>query len=265
MHALSFQGWMWCVVTLLVSTHAATATHAQAIAAQEPASRHSADHSASTAEGDVVPAPPRDALSTRAALLHALIQREAREERVSRLRLQGMGALLLGGIASSYGGYVLLDGAGMDQTLDRGIIGASMFTSGLLFAWSGIRLLVADETFAELRLRRFEAARARGPLSQVQLARFETELELTAWFRRDQRISEGFMDIGMAIAGLTMIGFAASGLLEDDTRGYTTTIGVVFSVLGIWQAIVALTGESGAEERWRRYVADVEIAQRAQP
>jgi hypothetical protein len=149
--------------------------------------------------------------------------------------------------------YVAIDGAEMGVGEGRALV------SGALIGLGGGLLAntlhgIGRETTDQPRLKRFRAARAAGPIDRISLASFEAEVRAEVDIARYQRVVAGVQSIGLAVGGAGIIAIAA-GVADftDDGRLVAGVLGGTYLVLGTWQAIAMLTGESFYERTQREY------------
>ncbi len=130
-----------------------------------------------------------------------------------------------------------------------------MLAGSGLFA-RGVYALGGVTSDSEARLERFNRSRAQGKLNEVELARFEGQLELEASGGARSPRWSAVGSIGGAAAGAGLIALGATSRLRGPARDVMYYEGgalfVVETALAVWQ----LSRESVYEREWRAYRAD---------
>lgn len=163
-------------------------------------------------------------------------------------------SLAMSGIVLTAGVLVAVDD---DPSTGSGLARGAL--SGIMLSTGGGMLVTSIDAFGretvnESRLDRFRAARARTGFDRQTLAGFEGELRMEAALTRYGRRVLGLGWVGLAIGGAgTIVVAALAPGLDDDARKYTGVYGGLFALIGTWQAISQLTGQSAAENVLERY------------
>jgi hypothetical protein len=207
-------------------------------------------HSAAHAQGN--DAPQSASLQQRSDRMGETLARMAAAEHWSggdtALRL-GTGAVLIG-----VGGYFAFSREHDEgQGTSRGFaVALSVLGGAGLFA-RGVYALGGVTTEAEARLARFERDRRAGALSELELARFEAQLELEAANARAQRRWGGVGNIGVAAAGAGLMVLGATSRLRGPARDVMYYEGGGLFAFGTGFAIYDFARESKTEREWRDY------------
>ena len=126
------------------------------------------------------------------------------------------------------------------------LAGSSLFARGV-YALGGV------STESEARLVRFNRERAQGTLTEVELARFEGQLELEAANARSKRRWSAVSSIGGAAAGAGLMVLGATSRLRGPARDVMYYEGGGLFAVETALAIYELSRESTGEREWRSY------------
>lgn len=133
-------------------------------------------------------------------------------------------------------------------------VALSVLAGSSLFA-RGVYSLGGVSTESEARLLRFNQKRAQGALTEIELARFEAQLELEASLARSKRRWSAVSSVGGAAAGAGLIVLGATSRLRGPARDVMYYEGGGLFAVETAFAIYALSSESVAEREWRTYQA----------
>lgn len=133
-------------------------------------------------------------------------------------------------------------------------VALSVLAGSSLFA-RGVYSLGGVSSESEARLSRFNHARAQGSLTEIELARFEGQLELEAALARSKRRWTAVSSIGGAAAGAGLLVLGATSELRGPARHVMYYEGGGLFAVETAFAIYALSSESVAEQEWRAYRA----------
>ena len=134
-------------------------------------------------------------------------------------------------------------------------VALSVLAGSSLFA-RGVYSLGGVSTESEARLLRFNQKRTQGALNEVELARFEGQLELEAALARSKRRWSAVSSIGGAAAGAGLIVLGATSRLRGPAREVMYYEGGGLFAVETALAIYELSRESLGEREWRAYQAD---------
>lgn len=244
---------------------------AQAAAQDEPAPAETAAEAqaaeAQAAEAQAAEAEARareaQAVEARSARLEATLVELADHTRISAG--SAIVTSLVGGTLLGFGVYVGIDGAGMGDGGGRALTSAFLLAFGGSYLASGIHAFDRQST-DELRLARFRSERSGHAWDRIALSRFEGELAAEAAIARYVRVLGAVQSIGVAAGGAGGVAIAiAVDELENRARVLAGVLGGAYLVLGTWQAILGLSGESEYERIVHAYQArDTQAAPSAQ-
>lgn len=126
--------------------------------------------------------------------------------------------------------------------------GASLFARGV-YALGGVT------TEGEKRLARFNRDRSAGTLNELEMARFEAQIELEASQAKTRRRWSAVNNIGIAAAGAGLMTLGATSRLRGPARDVMYYEGGGLFAVGTAFAIYDFCRESSAEREWRSYRA----------
>jgi hypothetical protein len=128
----------------------------------------------------------------------------------------------------------------------------SVLAGSSLFA-RGVYSLGGVSTESEARLVRFNQKRTQGTLNEIELARFEGQLELEAVNARTKRRWSAVSSIGGAAAGAGLMVLGATSRLRGPARDVMYYEGGGLFAVETALAIYELRRESTGEREWRSY------------
>ena len=195
---------------------------------------------------------PSPSLQQRSDRLGETLTRMAAAEHWSggdtALRL-GTGAVLIG--VGTYFAFSREKDEG--QGTSRGFaVALSVLGGAGLFA-RGVYALGGVSTASEERLARFDRDRRAGTLNELELARFEAQLELEADNAHRSRILGGVGNIAIGAAGAGLMVLGATSHLRGAARDVMYYEGGGLFAVGTGLAIYDFARESKTEREWREY------------
>lgn len=169
---------------------------------------------------------------------------------------------ILGGVVGVVGGALVIGAASVGLAIwdPRGTTGSILIgEEGLLLGLGAIDLALgiyqlAVVSLQEARLERWRAARARGPVSAIELGRFQGEIRGEVMMAEQARGVSLALGIGVAVGGLVGLGMTA-GYAHSSTGeiiGYGGSSLAI--VLGVLLAILPWL-DTTPEDDWRRIEA----------
>ncbi|MES1174820.1 MAG: hypothetical protein ABUL62_10885 [Myxococcales bacterium] len=129
------------------------------------------------------------------------------------------------------------------------LAGSSLFARGA-YSLGGV------SSESEARLARFDQQRSAGTLTEIELARFEGQLELEAANARSKRRWSAVSSIGGAAAGAGLMVLGATSRLRGPARDVMYYEGGGLFAVETALAIYELSRESTGEREWRQYLAN---------
>jgi hypothetical protein len=166
----------------------------------------------------------------------------------------GAWSLLAGGLEIAGGVVTAFPPSSIQRHLQLGLIPPVLLALGSASVVAGIYALSATTTDEE----RYARWRALNAVDERTLARFEGELAAEAQLCRRLRIAQGVASIGVAVGGAAILAITPFTKLRSDAAEIAYLLGGTYVLLGVWQAITQLAGESANEVAYHRYQTGVD-------
>jgi hypothetical protein len=132
---------------------------------------------------------------------------------------------------------------------ERGALSSALLAFGVLDIVGGIYCLAGPDP-DKARIARW---RTLGNVDAITLARFEGELAAEAAFARTLRLMGAVNGFGMAAGGALTLGLTPLSKLHGNATTFAYIASTIFIVLGLWDGIGGLVGETPSERAYRRY------------
>ena len=194
------------------------------------------------------------AVATRDARMRSTLARlaDANHWNAGKSALQlGVGTLFVG----LAGYFAFSKNAEQGSGSGRGAAVILSMMTGAAYLGRGVYSLGGVSTSDERRWARFQQRDPSQPLTDVELARLEAEIELEAELARSARHWEIATSFGVAAGGATLFAFGATSELRGEARELVYIEGGVMLLSGLGLGIHSSLKESASEREWRDYRA----------